>query len=107
MATSSKAPKQWTLSKDETLNSYNNWKENLIYTLSLDANFAPFLKSDSKWNKASSTDPNRGLEDDAADADNRKTKEQKVIQLNMMLGQIANFATVIKSQEQSITSSKK
>ena len=86
MATS-KAPKQWTLSKDETLNSYNNWKENLIYTLSLDRNFAPFLKNDAKWNKASTADPHRGLADDpgTVDAADRKTKEQKLIQLNMML----------------------
>ena len=100
MATS-KAPKQWTLSKDESLNSYNNWKENLIYTLSLDSNFSPFLKDDAKWNKASSTDPNRGLTDDdgTVEASVRKTKEQKVIQLNMMLGQIANFATVISRNQ--------
>ena len=100
MATS-KAPKQWTLSKDETLNSYNNWKENLIYTLSLDSNFSPFLKDDAKWTKASTTDPNRGLTDDdtSIDATTRKTKEQKVIQLNMMLGQIANYATVISRNQ--------
>ena len=99
MASSSKAPKQWTLSKTETLNSFNNWKENLVYTLSLDTNFAPFLKDDAKWTKTSTTDPNRGLVDDPTDQADRKTKEQKVIQLNMMLGQIANFATVISRNQ--------
>ena len=99
MASSSKAPKQWTLSKTETLNSFNNWKENLVYTLSLDTNFAPFLKDDAKWTKTSTTDPNRGLVDDPTGQADRKTKEQKVVQLNMMLGQIANFATVISRNQ--------
>ena len=99
MASSSKAPKQWTLSKTETLNSFNNWKENLVYTLSLDTNFAPFLKDDARWTKTSTTDPNRGLVDDPTDQAARKTKEQKVVQLNMMLGQIANFATVISRNQ--------
>ena len=27
----------------ETINSFDNWKQNLLYTLSLDSNFAPFL----------------------------------------------------------------
>ena len=100
MATASgKAPKQWTLSKEETLNSYNNWKENLLYTLSLDKNFAPFLKDTSTWTKASTADPNRGLLDDVTGTADGKTKEQKVVQLNLMLGQIANFATVISRNQ--------
>ena len=75
MATASgKAPKQWTLSKEETLNSYDNWKENLLYTLSLDKNFAPFLKDTSIWTKASSADPNRGLVDDETGTADAKTK---------------------------------
>ena len=98
MAHASRAPKQWKLEKKETLNSYNNWKENLLYTLSLDANFTIFLSNPAfTWSKATSADPNRGLTDDAdtVPQDRRRTKEQKVIQLNLMLGQIANFATVI------------
>ena len=98
MAHASRAPKQWKLEKKETLNSYNNWKENLLYTLSLDANFTIFLSNPAfTWSKATTADPNRGLTDDAdtVPQDRRRTKEQKVIQLNLMLGQIANFATVI------------
>ena len=41
----SRAPKQWTLTKTETVNSFENWRQNLQYILSLDANFAPFLQS--------------------------------------------------------------
>ena len=29
-----RAPKQWQLTRSETLNSFTNWKENLVYTLS-------------------------------------------------------------------------
>ena len=40
---SARAPKQWCLTKVETVNSFENWRQNLQYTLSLDANFAQFL----------------------------------------------------------------
>ena len=49
----SRAPKQWTLTKTETLNSFTNWKENLLYILSLDNNFAPFLVEGIVWTKKS------------------------------------------------------
>ena len=39
----SRAPKQWCLTKHETINSFENWRQNLQYTLSLDANFTPFM----------------------------------------------------------------
>ena len=101
MATS-KAPKQWSLQKDETLNSYNNWKENLIYTLSLDKNFTPFIKSDVTWGKVTTTDSTRGLisdGDEVTDVNARLTRDQKLAHLNLMLGQIANFATVISRNQ--------
>ena len=91
-----RAPKQWSLTKVEDVNSFESWKENLKYTLSLDANFAPFLVGGFQWNKVSKTDPNRGLiSDPPSTVINRKTAEQKVIQLNLMLGQIANYCPVI------------
>ena len=46
-----RAPKQWTLSKRETITSYECWRQNLQYTLSLDANFAPFLVDQATWGK--------------------------------------------------------
>ena len=90
-----RAPKQWSLTKVEDANSFGSWKENLKYTLSLDANFALFLVSGFKWNKDYKSDPNRGLTADAETVNNGKTAEQKVIQLNLMLGQIANYCPII------------
>ncbi len=43
MANTHRAPKQWFLTKVETVNSFENWRQNLVYTLSLDTEFVPFL----------------------------------------------------------------
>ena len=93
MATS-KAPKQWQLTKNETITSFENWRQNLVYTLSLDVNFAPYL-SDMQWGKKSASRPNRDLQDDSPDVLMGKTAAQKSAQLDMMLGMIANYCTVI------------
>ena len=92
-----RAPKQRQLTKDETITSFENWRQNLVYILSLDNNFTSFLESDSTWLKKSTANPNRGL---TADVDpvpeaQRKTAVQKNAQLELMLGQIANYAAVI------------
>ena len=90
-------PKQWYLSKNETINTFNNWKENQIYCLSIDEDFKPFLLATATWGKKTSANLTRGFMDDADDvaAEIRKTKEQKCATLELMLGQIANWATVI------------
>ena len=62
MASSHRAPKQWCLSKVETINNFENWKQNMLYTLSLDSNFALFLADGVQWLKK--TQPLRGLEAD-------------------------------------------
>ena len=49
MAASPRAPKQWQLTKIETITSYESWRQILIYVLSLDKNFVPFL--DETWQK--------------------------------------------------------
>ena len=97
MASSHRAPKQWCLSKVETINSFENWKQNLLYTLSLDSNFAPFLADGVQWLKKTKPQPLRGLE---ADGDpiplaRRLTARQKVTFLELMLGQIANYCPII------------
>ncbi|XP_073234993.1 uncharacterized protein [Porites lutea] len=97
MASSHRAPKQWCLSKVETINSFENWKQNLLYTLSLDSNFAPFLADGVQWLKKTKAQPLRGLE---ADGDSiplarRLTARQKVNFLELMLGQIANYCPII------------
>lgn len=78
MASTHRAPKQWTLSKNETVNSFENWKHNLQYTLSLDPNFAQFLTENFKWEKKSKSSPLRGFTDNGPDieAANRSTTQQ-------------------------------
>ena len=97
MASNTRAPKQWQLSKNETLNSFTNWKENLLYTLSLDPNFSPFLVDGFSWLKKSATTPTRGLTNDGESVPvaQRLTAVQKNAKLELMLGQIANYATII------------
>ena len=41
-----KAPKQWTLQSDATVTQYEAWRQNLMYTLSLDPGCAPYIKKD-------------------------------------------------------------
>ena len=95
---SNKAPKQKELTSHETLNSFKNWKANLLYTLALDKAFTPFLKDGCTWRKLSSVNPARGFTDDP-DGPNKQTKEEKCATLNLMLGHIANWATVISRNQ--------
>ena len=97
MASTHRAPKQWCLSKSETINSFENWRQNLLYTLSLDINFAPFLAEGFTWGKKTKANPLRGFTDDGTDVAqaNRLTAQQKVNSLELMLGQIANYCPII------------
>lgn len=92
-----RAPKQWPLTKNETITSFEAWRQNLQYTLSLDANFAPFLVDGFTWLKKTPATRLRGLQNDGEDvAENiRRTAEQKVTHLELLLGQIANFCPVV------------
>ena len=97
MANAVRAPKQWSLTKVETVNSFENWRQNLLYTLALDPNFAPFLVENFSWEKKTRNAQFRGLVNDGEDVPqaNRKTREQKLRLLELMLGQIANYCPVI------------
>ena len=68
-----------------------------MYILSLDVNFAPFLVDGFEWKPKSANNPNRGLRNDAdsVPADRWKSASQKVTLLDLMLGQIANYANVV------------
>jgi hypothetical protein len=55
------AQKQWLLSKQETITSFESWRQNLQYTFSLDSSFAPFLVDGSTWLKKSNAEPLRGF----------------------------------------------
>ena len=99
MANSYRAPKQWALASDATVNQYEAWKNNLLFTLSLDSINAMFLKDGASWGKATKANPNRGFTDDdeTVDAAKRLTASQKATALNLMLGQIANYSPVNRS----------
>ena len=92
-----RAPKQWALTKQETITSFEAWRQNLQYTLSLDSNFATFLLEDSTWLRKTSATPLRGLENDGEDIPTatRRTAAQKLTHLELMLGQIANYCPII------------
>ncbi len=92
-----RAPKQWSLTKTETVTSFENWKQNLQYVLSLDPNFAPFLITGASWEKKGRGNYTRGLVDDPPDIAQaqRGTAVQKVTHLELMLGQIANYCPII------------
>ena len=61
---SQRAPKQWALTKNETITTYENWRQNLIYSLSLYPKFSPFLVEGYTWKCKTTTAPTRGLTDD-------------------------------------------
>ena len=85
-------PKPERLTENESITSYTSWKENLKYNLSINKDFAPFLEPTFTWRKPSVT--SRGLIDDAdpIPEDRRKTAAQKCIQLDHMIGYIAQFS---------------
>ena len=88
---SNKAPKQEKLQKTESINSFNSWKDNLMYILYIDDNFKPYFADGFSWGKKTKTRPTRDL----TDTEGGLTKEQKCAHVDMMLGQIANYAAVI------------
>ena len=97
MATTHRAPKQWCLSEVETINSFENWKQNLLYKLSLNSNFAPFLTDGVTWLKKTKAQLLRGLESDGETVplSRRLTARRKVNFLELMLRQIANYCPII------------
>ena len=79
-------PKQWQLTENETITSFANWQSNIMYHLSLNNEFEPFLTT--VWQKKSV--PNRGLT-----ATTTKTAVQLNIILERMLGLIAQFVPTL------------
>ena len=61
MSTGIKAQRPVRLSEDETLTSFEDWKNNLVFYLNQEKSFASFLKQDAKWKKALDEDENRGV----------------------------------------------
>ena len=48
-----KAQRPVRLTEEETLTSFEDWKNSLIFYLNQEKTFAPFLKQDARWKKAS------------------------------------------------------
>ena len=86
-----RAPKEWALSK-ENLTSFKACRQNLQYTLSLNTNIASFLV----WQTTNVT-PLRDLVNDSADIPEaiRRTSAQKISYLGCIVGQTANYCSVI------------
>ena len=82
-----KALKQWSLTENETVNTFEAWKNNLVFILSLEDKFAPFLQPDASWGKKTKSNLSRGF--------TGKSAANRAATLDLMLGQIANFAPVI------------
>jgi hypothetical protein len=61
-----RVPKQWALTKQEFTTSFEAWRQNLQYTLSLNRNFAKFLLDEAAWLRKASATPLRGLENGGA-----------------------------------------
>ena len=102
MAATPQAPKQWL---ETTTSGFENWRQNLVYTLSSDAQFAPFLLDGATWSKKTKKNPLRGFTDDGSSEPetSRRTAQQKVSMLELMLGQIANYCPVISRTPSSRT----
>ena len=74
----------------------------MTYILTMNDHFALFLLPNATWGKSSTTNPNRGFTDDVGHDANPPTglkKEEKVKRLDLFLGQIANWATVISRNQ--------
>ena len=87
-------PKPWQLTESETINSFANWKSNVLYNLSLNNEFAQFL--DSEWSKKSVA--NRGLLP-VTTGQVTKTAVQRAIMLDRMLGLVAQFVPSLLRSE--------
>lgn len=76
--------------------SFEGWRQNLFYILSLDLNFAPFLAEGASWAKTKAQ-ALRGFidDDDSIPEAIRLTTQQKVSFLELMLGYIANNCPII------------
>ena len=92
-----RAPKQWSLTKQEMITSFKAWIQNFQYILSPDCNNAGFLTDGVTWSNKSPGSPCRGLQDDPESVlqASHRTAQQKCTYLELMLGQIANYCPII------------
>ena len=89
------APKVEKLRKKESPAEFESWRENIMFTLTMDGSFEEFLEDNYTWQETSVN--NRGLQPDT-DIPPGKTAKQKASLLQLMLGSIASYATVISRE---------
>ena len=81
MASSVKVTRPKRLTENETLTSFEDWRNNLEFFLRQDKDISNFLKSTATWNQSSSPGDHRGLDSD-----------EEVINLKQFLGIIASLS---------------
>ena len=80
-----KARKPHSLSENESLASFNSWKQTIEFHIASCDAFAPFLET--SWNTKATV--NRGLVNDTHDGG--KTAAQKLIILNRLIGIVSSY----------------
>ena len=96
-------PKLKALSTNETFSSIESWKANIIYSLRLNKDFQPYLTDGFIFGRKTRAKPCRDLTDDiktekvnGEDVDTiTKSKAEKAVIVDLMLDQIANWASCI------------
>ena len=88
------APKCRVLTPNETQQTFDTWKETLLFNLTLDGTFEFLLEDNVTWQGANT--PNRGFQnDEGGDENTRRSAQNKAKALSMLLGTIAGYAPVI------------
>ncbi|KAK6194704.1 hypothetical protein SNE40_000287 [Patella caerulea] len=96
-----KAPKPWKLQEEETLSSFDSWRNRLVYYMQQqDKRFAKLLvgldpadeQAPIVWQKETSENPTRNFTDDDEDTPDSLTAAQKAKSLNDMLGFISEYS---------------
>ncbi|XP_063962181.1 uncharacterized protein LOC135155833 [Lytechinus pictus] len=96
MTQSAEAPAQLrSLSRYETPESFLEWKRSLMMNLCSYTDFLPFLSESISWQRKSKANTVRGFVDDSFDVAGGKTAAQKVVVLELMLGQISASCPII------------
>lgn len=108
MANLQHGPKVRTLSAKETLSTLESWRSTVIYGLRLNPDFRPYLKEGVTFGKRTRNKPYRDLTDDIKTEKQKvkvndqeveqdvdivvKCKEDKAVDVDLLLEQIANYA---------------
>jgi hypothetical protein len=80
-----------TLTRQETQESLDTWKQDMLSWLATDSNFEPFL-SGCTWTKATRIQPSRGLSDDLPSG---RSAHEQLLALNAMLARFSRFCPVL------------